>query len=112
MDSKPLEYKFSGGGGDIDITIKRDSLFANFPIFERMLSVGSIKDNQLKSLQQVTCSVEDSATMKCSLAEFWTASTYRGSSGKIKSSKNTYSENRYTEKKVLFTRIAAVEKGE
>ncbi len=111
MNDKLLEQKTSGSGDDVKITIKRESLLANFPKFERMLSVGSLKEKELKNLQQVECSLKENTIMKWCLAEFWTACTYRTSMGKINHSKNTYCENRYSKKEVLSARIA-VEKGE
>ncbi len=106
MDKILLEHKMSGSGNSVKISIKEESLLSVFPDYESMLSAGSMKKNHFENLQQIKCSLKDSSTMECNLAEFWTASTYMTYSGEVKQIPVTYSENRYTPKDVLFTRIA------
>ena len=107
MDSNPMEFKSSISGDNVGITIDKKSLLEKEPIFGNMLSSGTMKKDNFQRLQSINCSIKDSKTMKCILAEYWTASIYKviGGSNKETFSQNTYSTNRYKHKEVLFTRV-------
>lgn len=112
FEFKPLEYKSENSGDTVELTILKKSIFEKEAMFERMLSIGSLKEEQLESLQKISCKLMDDTTMECDFAEYWTASTSKvpSSLGKPRLSQNTYSPNRYKHTKVLFTRIQQSEK--